>query len=170
MSHWELSQLSTCLQSLRTSATKSSPHPHFSQNSSVRPWGTALTATHSPSSTLPPRIPAPSMAQVHTPQGPSLFWATLAPHASASLPIKCPAYKTFFPVRLLQTLNRGRHEKILGLTPGTLSEDQLPSHLPCSCINPAPSYSISMVHVTPPSSCLQEHQRLQDTRSNLPRP
>lgn len=113
-------------------------------------------------------IPAPSMAQVHTPQGPSLFWATLAPHASASVPIKCPAYKTIFPVRLLQTLHRGRHGKILGLTPGTRSEDQLLSHLPCSCIIPAPS--ISMVHVTPPSSCLQEHRHLQDTSSNLPRP
>lgn len=107
------------------------------------------------------------MAQVHTPQGPSLFWATLAPHASASVPIKCPAYKNIFPVRLLQTLNRGRHGKILGLTPGTRSEDQLLPHLPCSCIIPAPSYSTSMVHVTPPSSCLQEHQHLQDTSSNL---
>lgn len=64
--------------------------------------GTALTAARSPSSTLPLTIPAPSVAHVHLPQGPSLF----LPHMLL-LPVKYPAYKNISPVRLLQTLNGG---------------------------------------------------------------
>lgn len=105
------------------------------------------------------------MAQVHLPQGSSLFWAILTPHASASLSVKYGAYKNIPPVRLLQTLNRGQTLSVRiscrPIFPVSVS-------LQC-CLTPISMAAIMSpwLHVTPPPSRVQKHQHLQDTSSTL---